>query len=220
MKVMIGAQRLRDIAWMRSQTLLDPTRAAAIEARWQADLVRHTDDWIRERNRLTGTHASPAPKATENAVRSEPTFVPAVPPIFTLQSGQDHRVSEIGGWLARCSGFYNTETDWIWTSRLAMVSLRIPDPNARSLTVTFTGPQVLSEQRVYVSLNFSDPIEVRLTGGELSEATLPIVGRDVEGCDLFTLLIQAADATTPAMCDPQSLDTRLLGVALHALRVQ
>ncbi|CCG41135.1 Putative glycosyltransferase (fragment) [Magnetospirillum molischianum DSM 120] len=59
--VMVKAQRLRDVACLRAQGKLDPTRAAMIEARWQADYTSKIDEWIRLRNRVTGTHAAPEP---------------------------------------------------------------------------------------------------------------------------------------------------------------
>ena len=222
LNVMIRAQRLRDIAWLRTQGKLDPSRAADIEARWTADFMTRIDDWIRLRNRLTGTHAAPAPQAGRGAAggtgEARP-HVPPIPPIITLPRGYQRPVSDIGAALDRWSGFYKREEAWIWTGRQALAVLRIPDPDARTLVVTLGGAPHLDQQSIFLSLDFAPPVEARLTGRHPMQVSVPITRPRDKQDALVTLLIDAPDAATPARIDPEIKDNRHLGAVLFALEV-
>ncbi|WP_372397238.1 glycosyltransferase [Azospirillum sp. HJ39] len=218
LKLMVSAQRLRDIAWLRTQGKLDPERVSAIEARWSADFLAQSDNWIRCRNRLTGTHAAPAPRTTGADEGSRP-HIPAVPPIVTLLRGQQCMVVEgVGSAFSRWSGFHLHETAWIWTSRQAVVVLRIPGPDAQALVVTLAGLPYRERQSIFLSLNFAPPVECKLVFGQTVSVSLPIHRCGDKQDGLVTLWIEAPDAVRPATVDSRSKDTRLLGAALLALR--
>lgn len=217
--LMVSAQRLRDIAWLRSQGKLESARATAIEARWTADFLTQSDHWIRFRNCLTGTHAAPAPRMAERDEASRP-YIPAIPPIITLPRGQECPIADVvGAAISRWSGFHFPERAWIWTSRQAIVVLRIPDPNAKALVVTLAGTPYCERQSIFLSLNFAPPVETKLVFGQAVSVTLPISRCGDRQDGLVTLWIDAPDALRPATVDSQNTDTRLLGAALLALRL-
>lgn len=218
LKLMVSAQRLRDIAWLRAQGKLDPARATGIEARWNADFLAQADHWSRLRNRLTGTHAAPIPRTAGGDEGSRP-HIPAVPPIVTLLRGQEYPVvGSIGSALSSWSGFHLHEAAWIWTSRQAIVVLRIADPDIQALVVTLAGPPYREQQSIFLSLNFAPPVEANLVFGRTVSVTLPIPRCGDKQDGLVTLWIDAPEAVRPATMDSQNKDTRLLGAALLALR--
>lgn len=219
LKLMVCAQRLRDLAWLRTHGKLDPVRAAATEARWNADFLAQTDHWMRSRNRLTGTHAASAPRAAGVDDGSR-RHIPAIPPIATLQRGREYPVARgIGSVLSGWSGFHHHEENWIWTGRQAVVVLRIPETTCQSLLVTLAGLPYLGRQSVFLSLNFAAPVEVKLVFGQTASVAVPIPRREDRKDDLLTLWIDAPDAVRPVMVHPRNSDARLLGAAVFGLQV-
>ncbi|WP_455172277.1 putative capsular polysaccharide synthesis family protein [Azospirillum largimobile] len=219
LKLMVCAQRLRDVAWLRTQGKLDPVLAAATEARWNADFMAQTDHWMRSRNRLTGTHAASAPQAAGGNDGSR-RYIPAIPPIVTLLRGREYPVAGgIGSVLSGWTGFHDHEGNWIWTSRQAIVVLRIPETAPQSLLVTLAGLPYRERQSVFLSLNFAQPVEAKLGAGQAVSVAVPIPRREDREGDLVTLWIDAPDAVRPVTVDPRNNDARLLGTALFGLQV-
>ncbi|MCC9597110.1 MULTISPECIES: glycosyltransferase [unclassified Rubrivivax] len=220
-RVMVRAQRLRDVAWLSAQGQLDPARAAEIEARWQADHLATTEAWIRSRNHLTGTHAAPVPRAAGAPAQAvvEETYIPPVPPIVTLPRGFECPVEQMNDALSRWPGIHPDCGLFVWTSRQAAVVLRIPDPESQALVVTLAGLPYIDRQTVSLSLDFAPPVEATLIAGHARRVTLPIAARRGTTGGLVTLMICVPSAASHAAFNPASNDARVLGAALLALQV-
>lgn len=214
---MTRAQRLRDVSWLEAHGKLGHDRAAAIEARWRSDYMAQADTWIRLRNRLTGTHAAPAPQAAGGSQGE--FYVPAVPPILTLQRGIEHRTPQMAQVLHRWGGMHSGETTMVWTSRQVVIVLRIPDPEAQALVVTLAGQPYIDRQSIFLSLDFTPPVEVTVIAGELRRVIVPITTRRDPVRALMTLMIIVPEAAMPVTFDPENEDRRVLGVALFAMEV-
>lgn len=214
---MTRAQRLRDLAWLQAQGHVAPERAARIDARWRADHSAQADEWIRLRNRLTGTHAAPNPldsRASEGAAH-----VPAVPPILTLTRGFEWSAAQMDPALSRWSGTYGGDSRMLWISRQTAITLRIPEADAEALVLTLAGIPYVDRQSVFLSLDFAPPMEITLVAGESRRVTVPIVQRRDPAGGLMTLMIRAPEAVRPCNLDPANPDQRMLGVALFAMQV-
>ncbi|KAA0582973.1 glycosyltransferase [Azospirillum sp. Sh1] len=219
LKLMVCAQRLRDLAWLQTQGRLDPVRAAATETRWNADFLAQADLWMRTRNRLTGTHAASAPR-TERGTQGSGRYIPAIPPVITLLLGRDYPVAgAIGSVLSGWGGFHTHEGNWNWTSRQAIVVLRIPEAASQSLLVTLQGVPYRERQSIFLSMNFAEAIEVKLACGQTASVAVPLPRREDRQGDLFTLWIHAPDAVRPTTVDPSNSDSRLIGTAVFGLKV-
>jgi hypothetical protein len=125
----------------------------------------------------------------------------------------------IGSVLSGWSGFHHHEENWIWTSRQAVVVLRIPETACQSLLITLAGLPYHERQSVFLSLNFAAPVEVRLAFGQTTSVAVPIPRREDRQDDLLTLWIDAPDAVRPVTVDPRNSDARLLGAAVFGLQV-
>ncbi|OYX81935.1 MAG: hypothetical protein B7Y75_06905, partial [Azorhizobium sp. 35-67-5] len=189
--LMTRAQRLRDVSWLATHGKLAPDRAGAIEARWSADYRTQADAWIRLRNRLTGTHAAPAPKASGGSQGE--AHVPAVPPILTLQRGVECPTAQMAQALSRWGGMHGGDSTMIWTNRQVAIALRIPEPEAQALVVTLAGLPYFDRQSVFLSLDFAPPVEVTVIAGEPRRVTVPITTRRDPARGLMTLMIRAAE---------------------------
>ncbi|BBU64154.1 hypothetical protein MSC49_40890 (plasmid) [Methylosinus sp. C49] len=217
LQVMVRAQRLRDLRWLHTQGMLNSARAAAIDARWQADFMAKADEWIRLRNRLTGTHATPRPRAAAGTTVER--LIAPTPPIVTLQRGLECPVEQIDRILSRWPGVYQNGGPSVWTGRQAVIVLRIPDPEARTLVVTLAGLPYFDRQTVFLSVDFGSPIETTLIAGQARRVSVPISRRASEAGDLVSLMFSVPEASTPETFDPSNRDPRILGVALFAFRV-
>lgn len=219
LNLMVCTQRLRDIAWLRSQGKLAPVQAAATEERWQRDLMVQMDHWIRLRNRLTGSTAAPTPPSSA-VPEGDHAYVPAIPPIPTLLRGQEcHMVGGKGAIFSQWHGFHDQEKSWIWTERQAIIVLRISDPEAQRLVVTLSGLPCLHQQSVCLSLNFAPPVQFKLIASQPKSVTLALPRFEERQDGLVTLWIEAPSALRPVSMDSHSSDNRLLGTALHAVCV-
>jgi glycosyltransferase involved in cell wall biosynthesis len=215
--LMTRAQRLRDVSWLEAHGKLDPARAAEITVRWRADFMTQVDAWIRLRNRLTGTHASPQPKAFGESPKE--LYTPAIPPILTLQRCVDYPISQIGKVLSRWAGMHQSEETFIWTNRQVVIVLRIPDPEAKALVITLRGLNFISRQSIYLSLDFARPIEEMLTASKITKVTVPIIQRQDNIYGSMSLMISVPEAASPFSFDREVRDHRVLGVALLAMKV-
>lgn len=215
---MARAQRMRDLAWLRSQGRLEPAKAAEIELRWQADFVARSDAWIRMRNRLAESRMASTPPAGPGV--SADIFVPSIPPIVTLLRGHEYPVSHIGHALGLWSGMHSHDGISIWTFRHAVIVLRIPDGEAQAVVLTLAGLPYIDRQVISLSLDFASPVDVTLIAGQTRRVTVPIKQRRDPVNGLVTLLISVPEAERPIVYDPANQDRRLLGVVLFALQVQ
>lgn len=218
MFLMARAQRMRDVAWLCAQGKLEPARAVEIEACWKEDFIASSDTWIRARNRVTGSRMASTPPA--GTVVSPDVYVPPIPPILTLMRGREYPVEQIGPALALWSGMHAYEGACVWTSRQAIVVLRIPDQEAQALVLTLAGLPYVDRQIISVSLDFARPVEVTVIAGQTRRVIVPIKQRRDPVNGFVTLIISVPEATQPIVFDPATNDARVLGVMLFSLQVQ
>ncbi len=215
--LMTRAQRLRDVSSLLERGKLDPDHAAAIQARWQVDYMAQADEWIRLRNRLTGTHAAPSPRTT--IASGKEAYIPAIPPIVTLQRGVEYPATQIAQAMFLWPGMHRSDGTVVWTNRQTVIVLRIPDPDAQALVVTLAGLPYIDRQSIFLSLDFAPPVEATLIAGELKRVTVPITTRRDPARGLMTLMISVPQAAMPVTFAPETTDHRVLGVAVFAMQV-
>jgi hypothetical protein len=222
-QVMVRAQRLRDVAWLRTQNRLDPARAAMIEACWRADYAGRAEEWIRCRNRLTGTHAAPEPRLTSRS--SSEQHIPTIPPIVTLRRGFEYSIDDIFHFLAFRTGVHLVGEGVAFPrsqalfARQAILSVRIPEKDAKTIILTMSGLPYFDSQSIFISIDFGEPMEFKVNSQQASRIAVPIVRRwdPVDG--VVTLMIIAPDAARHSSFSHNINDDRVVGAVLFSLEV-
>jgi glycosyltransferase involved in cell wall biosynthesis len=221
--VMVKAQRLRDLAWLRAHGRIDPARAATIEARWQTDFMSKADEWIRLRNRLAKSQATPESRL--NTSLGFRQFIPDIPPIVTLLKGFEYSIKEIFHALAFRSGVHLVSAPISWVGQQAILArqtilpVRIPQTDAQEIILTVSGLPYLESQRLQISVDFTEPTEITLDSSRVLRISVPIVRKLDPTGSIVTLLITSPDAQRHNQFSPEADDDRSLGVCLFTLEV-
>ena len=210
MELLVLAQKLRDVQHLQAAAGEEAERAE-VSRSCTNFLIASFETWARKR----GMHRVQPAVALE---QPSPPYVPPVPPIVTLRSGEriDFRAGGRGaGIVPGWSGFHLPETWGVWTQRHAMLCFRVADNRITRLALGFKSNPLFAAQELQLGLYGEDWTRFDLEQGD-SEVELPIP-MQLNRALLVTLMISTPQAISPAQVQAGVQDTRLLGVGLISI---
>ncbi|WP_428034826.1 glycosyltransferase [Amphritea sp.] len=220
LELMVLAQRVRDVQWLRQKGEGDPQVLMSTLDRCRDHFMTQFDQWSRLSNRddIHGVRTT----SNDEASRDEVSRLPSLPPVFTLirhgQYGLDRR-PDLTQVLSQWPGFDSVEEGFIWTNRQALVVFRVSDPDAEELVLTVAGMDYITPLKTFLSVNFQSPVEF-VIDKKPQRIVLPLSRhQQAFGDGLVTVHILTPQAAAPADFNPENSDQRVLGFFISALEV-